>query len=234
MAVGGCSVHTGGWSIRPYTVSANACHLRGILSGLTMLGDVQDVYLATFAMSIGGVKAAPSGGRWAGLVRTQCRCGAQSVALAISSAMAVRAAGSSALAVFSVLAASSALTECRLMGAAEAAVDDADGVVGEQGVGSADVGQVQMHPSASSTVGSATSVRPESPSRAWTVGCSPYARTLTPPYTKGFLDAVPATALTATPAPATCTSATRKPSRFTKAPNRLWASPAATRHETGK
>src|SRR5580700_6041660 len=45
MAVGGCSARAGGWSIRPYTVSANACHLRGILSGLTMLGDIQDVYL---------------------------------------------------------------------------------------------------------------------------------------------------------------------------------------------
>ena len=56
MAVGGCSARTGGWSTRPYTVSVNACHLRGILSGLTMLGDVQDVYLATFAVSIGGVK----------------------------------------------------------------------------------------------------------------------------------------------------------------------------------
>ena len=143
MAIGGCSARIGGWSIRSYTDSANACHLRSILSGPTTLGDVQDVYLATFAVSIGGVKAAPSGGRWAGLVRTQCRYGAQSVALAASSAMAMRKASSSAMVVFTVLAASSALTESRLMRAAQAVVDDADGVVGEQGVGSADVGQVQ-------------------------------------------------------------------------------------------
>ena len=58
MAVGGCSARTGRWSIRPYTVSANACHLRGILSGLTMLGDIQAVYAATLAVPIGGVKAA--------------------------------------------------------------------------------------------------------------------------------------------------------------------------------
>jgi hypothetical protein len=45
-------------SSRSYTVSANACHLRGILSGPTMLGDIQAVYVATFAVSIGGVKAA--------------------------------------------------------------------------------------------------------------------------------------------------------------------------------
>jgi hypothetical protein len=51
-----------------------------------------------------------------------------------------------AMVVFSVLAASSALTESRLMGAAEAIVDDADGVVGEQGVGSADVGQCRDVP----------------------------------------------------------------------------------------
>jgi hypothetical protein len=44
MAVGGCSACTGGWSIRSYTVSANACHLGGIL-GLTMLGGIRDVYL---------------------------------------------------------------------------------------------------------------------------------------------------------------------------------------------
>ena len=44
---------------------------------------------------------------------------------------------------FSVQAASSAVTESRLMRTAGAAVDDADGVVGEQGVGSGDVGQVR-------------------------------------------------------------------------------------------
>ena len=53
------------------------------------------------------------------------------------------AACSSAMVLFSVQAASSAVTESRLMGAAGAAVDDADGVVGEQGVGSADLGQVR-------------------------------------------------------------------------------------------
>lgn len=56
MAVGGCSARTGGWSIRPYTVSVNACHLRGILSGLTMLRDIQAASVVTFAVSIGGMK----------------------------------------------------------------------------------------------------------------------------------------------------------------------------------
>jgi hypothetical protein len=52
MAVGGCSARTGEWSILSYTDSVNACHLRSILSGLTMLGSIQDVYLATFAVSV--------------------------------------------------------------------------------------------------------------------------------------------------------------------------------------
>jgi hypothetical protein len=56
-----------------------------------MLGGIQDASLGTFAVSIGGVKVAPSGGCWAGLVRTQCGCGAQPVALAVSSAIAVSA-----------------------------------------------------------------------------------------------------------------------------------------------
>jgi len=42
MAVGGYSARGGGWSIRSFTDSANACHLRSILSGLTMLGGIQD------------------------------------------------------------------------------------------------------------------------------------------------------------------------------------------------
>ena len=143
MAVGGCSARTGGWSIRSYTDSANACHLRSILSGLTMLGGIQDVYLATFAVSIGGVKQphpAGAGRDWCGF--------SAGVALSLSRWRFPRRwqcgrPARRAMVVFSVLAVSSALTESRLMGAAEAVVDDADGIVGEQGVGSADVGQVQ-------------------------------------------------------------------------------------------
>lgn len=52
MAVGGCFARTGGWSIRPYTVSANACHLKGILSGLTTF---RMSILGTFAVSIHGM-----------------------------------------------------------------------------------------------------------------------------------------------------------------------------------
>jgi len=60
-------------------------------------------------VAVGGVKLAPPGGCRAGLGRTRCRFGGQSVALAVSSAMAVRAAFSSAVALFSVRAASSAV-----------------------------------------------------------------------------------------------------------------------------
>jgi hypothetical protein len=56
---------------------------------------------------------------------------------------------------FSVQAASSAVTESRLMGVTGATVNDADGVVGERGVGSAHVGArcARMYPSASAAVG---------------------------------------------------------------------------------
>ena len=54
--------------------------------------------LATFTVTMGGVKSAPSGGCRAGLGWTGCRGGGQSVAAAVSSAMAVRADCSSAMA----------------------------------------------------------------------------------------------------------------------------------------
>ena len=109
-----------------------------------MLGDIQDVYL-------GDVRGVHRRGESGPIRRALGGAGMDAVSvwrsvcrdLAVSSAMAVRAACSSARALFSVLAASSAVTESRLMGAASAAVDDVDGVVGEQGVGSADVGQVR-------------------------------------------------------------------------------------------
>jgi hypothetical protein len=80
MAVGGCSARTGGWSIRPYTAPANACHLRGMLSGLTMSGDIQDVYLGDVrgvhprdGAGVGSADRAAAAG--VGWPPERCQCG---------------------------------------------------------------------------------------------------------------------------------------------------------------
>jgi hypothetical protein len=128
-----------------------------------MLGGIQDVCLGDVRGVHRRDESSPSGGCWAGLVRTRRRFGGQSVALAVSSAIAVQTACSSAMVVFSVQAASSEVTGSRLMGAAGAAVDDADGVVGENRVPVRPTWArcARMYPSASAAVGSAT--HPPSP-----------------------------------------------------------------------
>ena len=87
-----------------------------------MLGGIQDVYLGDVRGVHRRGESSPIRRVPGGLVWTRCRFGGQSVALAVSSAMVL----------FSVQAASSAVTKSRLMGAAGAALDDAEGVVGQQ------------------------------------------------------------------------------------------------------
>jgi hypothetical protein len=165
-----------------------------------MLGGIQDVYLGDVrgAYWRGGSSPIRLGGAgvdavsvWRSVCRVDGFLGDGGTA-----------ACSSGMVLFSVQAANSAVTESRLMGAAGATVDGADGVVREQGVGSADVGQ--MRPDVRIGVGRggvcrewAAGIAPG----AWTAGCSPYTRTPAPPYAKGFLNAAPATTPTNAPAP---------------------------------
>ena len=102
-----------------------------------MLGDVQDVYLGDVrslhrrvksAHPVGAGRAGGRGSAW----RSVCRVDALLVDGGAATCLSV-------MLLFSVQAVSSAVAESRLMGAAGAAVD-ADGVLGERSVGSADVG----------------------------------------------------------------------------------------------